>query len=119
MTIIQGDCGGILFRGDDASSKFYFFRVCQDGSYALTAFLGSNNLNGLTGNTSSAIHTGINQPNTIAVVANVSTLDLYVNQQKIDSVSDGTYSHGQVGVVAEASNNQTLVMFSNAKVWTL
>jgi hypothetical protein len=56
----------------------------------------------LVDKSSSAIHTGLNQPNTIAVLANGITLNLYVHQQKIDSVSDSTYSHGQVGVVAAA-----------------
>ncbi len=42
-------------------------------------------------NSSSAIHTGLNQSNLIGVVANGSTLDLYVNNQKIDSVSDSAH----------------------------
>ncbi len=73
----------------------------------------------LTSNSSSAIKTGLNQSNLIAVVANGSTLDLFVNGQKIDSVLDSTYSHGQIGVVADATNNQTEVVYSNAKVWKL
>jgi len=30
MTVIRGDCGGIVFRSDSDSGKEYFFRVCQD-----------------------------------------------------------------------------------------
>jgi serine/threonine protein kinase len=121
MRIIKGDCGGVSFRDDDATGKLYFFRVCQDGSYSLFLFMGFNGTNAktLTSNSSSAIKTGLNQSNVIAVVANGSKLDLFVNGQKIDSVLDSTYSHGQIGVVADAVNNQTEVVFSNAKVWKL
>ncbi len=121
MRIIKGDCGGIFFRGDDVSSTFYFFRVCQDGSYALRLYVDNTGAHARTliGSNSSAIRTGLDQSNTIAVVANGSTLDFYVNQQKIDSINDSTYSHGQVGVIAEAYSNQTEVVFSNARVWTL
>ncbi len=121
MTIFQGDCGGITFRADSANSNLYFFRVCQDGSYALKLYVDNMNANAqtLTGHSSSSIHKGLNQSNTIAVVANVSTIDLYVNQQKIDSVSDSTYNHGQVGLVADAVNSPTEVVFSDAKVWRL
>lgn len=48
----------------------------------------------------SAIKQGINQSNVIAVVANGSSFDLYVNGQKIDSASDGTYSQGFIGLIA-------------------
>jgi serine/threonine protein kinase len=113
LRIINGDCGGLIFRSDETSGTFYLFQVCQDGSYAL--FVNSQIL---TSNSSSAIHAGLNQINDIAVVANGSMLDLYANQQKIDSVNDNMYSHGQVGVVAEAISNQTEVAFSNARVWT-
>ncbi len=121
MTIIQGDCGGITFRANTANSNLYFFRVCQGGSYALRLYVDNVNADAqtLVSSSSSLIHKGLNQSNTIAVVANGNTLNLYVNQQKVDSISDSTYSHGQVGVVADAISNQTEVVFSNARVWTL
>lgn len=58
---------------------------------------------------------GLGQSNTIAVVANGSTIDLYVNSQKVDSVNDSTFSQGYVGVAASTS---TEAVFSNAVVWT-
>ncbi len=94
---------------------FYHFAVCQDGMYAL---YDSYDITLIQPNSSSAIHTGLNQSNLIAVVANGSTLDLYVNNQKIDSVSDSAHSQGQIGVAATDVNNPTEVVFSNAKVWT-
>src|SRR3989442_15425475 len=35
MTIIQGDCGGIVFRRDSTNANLYVFQVCQNGSYRL------------------------------------------------------------------------------------
>ncbi len=69
----------------------------------------------------SAINAGLNQSNLVAVVAQGSTLNLYINQQKIDSISDTTYSHGEIAVVADGfpSNHPTEVMYSNARVWKL
>jgi hypothetical protein len=55
----------------------------------------------------------------IAVVANAGAFDLYANKQKISSMSDSTFSHGQIGVAASASNDPAEVVYSNAKVWTL
>jgi len=53
----------------------------------------------------------------IAVVANGSHLDMYVNQQNIASVNDSTYSQGLVGFVAENDSGPSEAVFSNAKVW--
>jgi len=54
-----------------------------------------------------------------AVVANYSNIGLYLNQQKIDSVTDGSLSHGQIGVIVGNINNSALAVFSHARVWTL
>lgn len=116
MRIIQGDCGGLIFRYDTTNDKnFYQFRVCQDGIYVLSNSYSIT----LARNSSSAIYTGLNQSNLIAVVANGSTLDLYVNNQRIDSVSDSSYSQGEIGVAAIYITGPTEVVYSNAKVWTL
>lgn len=120
MTIIKGDCGGIVFRYDSTSGKLYHFEVCQDGSYTLNRYVDSTGTKAkpLTTNGSSpAIHTGLNQPNVIAVVANDSTLDLYVNYQKIDSVNDNSYSSGQVALAVTAKADPTEVVYGNAKLW--
>jgi hypothetical protein len=37
MTITKGDCGGLIFRSDDALTRFYYFRVCQGGYYDLSS----------------------------------------------------------------------------------
>jgi serine/threonine protein kinase len=120
LTIIKGDCGAIIFRADATRLYYYYFLICQDGSYQFSLFTGGNGLPAQTfrSGSSSAIK-GLNQANLIAVVANGNTFDLYVNSQKIDSASDGTYTVGQIGVAAQYNNNSTEVVFSDAKVWVL
>ncbi len=118
--VVKGDCAGMVFRADSNTGKMYFFEVCQDGSYTFSRYLDftGNNVKDLAGGSSSAIATGVGQTNTLAVVAQGSTLTIYVNKQKISSATDSTFTHGQIGVFADASNNPTEVAFNNAKVWT-
>ena len=121
MTVLKGDRGGIIFRADPTNTKFYLFRVGQDGSYDLYLYVDTNGSNAqlLAQGSSSAIHTGLNHPNKIAVIANESNLSFYVDQQFIVSIKDTTYQSGSIGVFADAQTNPTEVAFSSAKVWTL
>lgn len=119
MTIVQGVSGGIVFRTDPTNENFYYFHVHIDGSYSLDIY-NNNILNStLKSGPNSNINIGLNQSNLIAVVANGSNIYLYVNDQHIDSISDSTFSQGEIGVAAFSTGNQTEVVFSNAKVWTL
>ena len=34
LTIVTGDCGGMLFRATASLWHYYYFRICQDGTYA-------------------------------------------------------------------------------------
>ncbi len=120
VNIVKGDCGGFIFRADTNSGKLYLFEVCTDGSYSLYVY---RNFNGdstqLANASSAAIKSGLNQPNVLAVIAQGSTLTLYVNRQKITSVTNNAFSQGQVGMVADSNSNATGVVFSNARLWTL
>jgi hypothetical protein len=120
MTITQGDCGGLTIRDNGDTSNAYVFQVCQNGSYSFDKYVSNSNSTNLKQkNNSPAINQGTGQSNVIAVVANGSTLDLYVNGQKIDSTSDPSYSRGNIGLIAEAISNETTVTYQEAKVWTL
>lgn len=120
MTIVKGDRGGFVFRVDSTLDEdFYYFNINMVGGYALDIYSTKGYLKTLSSGFSSAFHRGFNQMNLIAVVAQGSKIDLYVNLQHIVSVSDGTYSHGQIGVVAEDDFNPAEVVYSNAKVWQL
>jgi hypothetical protein len=113
MTIIDGDCGGIWFR---ANGPAYLFQVCQDRRYSLFCFC-LQGIQTLSNSVSQAIHSGRNQSNLIAVVAIGSHYDLYVNRERIDSISNSALSSGRINFGA-AGSDPTEVAFANAKVWT-
>ena len=116
VTILKGDCGGVIFRA--TPNSFYEFRFCKDGNYYLSLYVdqtGSNAKN-LTGNSSSNIRP---DTNLLAIVANNNTIDMYLNNQKVDSITDSTYSRGHLGVIADAHTSPTEVKYSNIKVWNL
>ena len=123
MRIVKGNGGGIVFRGNEMGNGYYFF-IGQNGMYEFGIYnncIGTYNnckISPLRSGSSPAISKGLNQPNLAAVVASGSTIDLYVNDQKIDSVSDSSYSQGGIGVFASGVNGPTEVAFNDAKVWT-
>jgi len=123
MQIIKGECGGLISRADTTNGdtpSFYYFEVCQDGSYDVTAFLKGNHIYLIGRTKSSAIYQGFQQRNWVKVVANANTLYFYVNEHMIDHISDTNLSSGQIGIMARSYNNPpTEVAFSNAKVWLL
>lgn len=106
MTILRGDGGGILFRANGI-----------DGLY-LYAGTGGSHVQVLTSGRAAAIYTGLNITNVLGVVAHGNTIDMYVNHQRIDGVTNDTYDAGQVGVAAAYEAGITEVVFSNAQVWT-
>jgi len=121
VTIVKGEEGGILFHGD-GNGNSYLFSINQKGDYRLWFFFDCPNIcniSGLRSGSSPFINTGLNKSNLVAVVAKGSTIDLYVNNHKIDDVSDSTYGQGQIGVFAfDADVAPSEVVFSDAKVWT-
>lgn len=121
MTITQGDEGGFLFRADPNNSKFYLFRVTTNGAYNLFLYSSSqaSSAKSLLSNTATNFKTGLNQTNTITLVAQGSNLYVYINNQFLDSVSDSTLTSGKIGVFGENSTNPTDVAFTNAQVWQL
>jgi len=84
MTLVTGNYGGIVFRADRATTHFYYFRISPDGNYFLTSYVDKDPAHArvLASGPSSSINTGLGQTNIIAVVAQGSSLDLYVNYEK-------------------------------------
>ena len=119
MTIIQGDDGGLIFRTNDMNGKFYFFSVGRDGTYSLSVSKDSTHSTPLAYDQSSLINTAPGRPNTLTVIAQGSNISLYINRQFVGSVTDTTYTSGEIGIFADDMNNATVVTFRNARVWTL
>ena len=123
MMVAQGDAGGLIFRANTSgqSPAFYYFRLNQDGTYYFFLYVDSTATNARTlahGN-ATGFNTGLNQTNLISVVAKGSTLALYVNKQQVTSVTDSTFTSGQIGLTADYINSSTEVVYTNAKVWQL
>ena len=117
MTVDTGTQGGIVFRADGSQNSFYLFRIGIDGSYFLDVYKNATTSATLTTGYSAAITPGLGQQNTVAVIAIQNTLDLYVNQQYVASVTDSSLSAGEIGVAAYDTSVPTEIEFSNAQVW--
>lgn len=118
MTIDQGSQGGLLFRANSAQSQYYLFRIGTDGSYTLEAY-NNNQVKTLRSGFSTAISTGTGRSNMLQVIVQDKTIALFVNSTLIDSVSNSTYTSGQIGVVALDYSLPTEVEFRDAQVWVL
>lgn len=119
MTISSGGEGGIIFRGNKANGQYYLFRIDVSGAYALDLYNGASKYTLLKSGVNPAILSGAGQSNELTVIADKGTLDLFVNQSYVDSVSDTTLSAGQIGVAVINTSLPATVTFSNAEVWKL
>jgi hypothetical protein len=122
MTIVKGDCGGIIFREDGTEgSKEYMFNVCQDGFYRVDIDEGASlQFQNITyGQPAPGWNKGLNQVNMIGVVAQGTKMTVYVNKQQVTSFNDSTYGSGRLGVDVWNRNGPTSdVTFTNERVWT-
>jgi len=121
LTILKGDCAGIVFRGDATSSKQYYYEICQTGAYDVVVFDGSGN----TGKyvikpiINSAIKMG-SAINVIAVTANNDTLQVYANSTLLNTIQDTALTSGSIGVVVINNKSAgTDAGFAGAKVWKI
>jgi len=124
ITIVQGDNGGIVFRGaisDTGFGTYYIFWITASGYFDLFRY--SANGTAYTPlfpiQFSPFLHIGQGAMNTIAVAAHGDNIDLFINRHFVGHAIDGTYLYGQIGVTANDYNNPTEVLFTNAKVWQL
>ncbi len=119
MTVDSGTQGGIVFRANGSQNTFYLFRIGIDGSYFLDLYNGSTAPVLLSYGYTAAITPGLSQQNTIAVIAVQHSIDLYVNQQYVASVTNTSLTSGTIGVASFDDSVPTEIEFSNAQVWDL
>ncbi len=89
---------GLMFRISTDRRQHYAFEINQN-SYEFTAYTSEWRVI-RPWTLSAAIHP--NQTNSLAVVAKGSDLTLFINDQKVDQVSDATFSSGGVGLGIES-----------------
>ena len=117
MKINLGTQGGIIFHADSTTGSFYYFHINNhNDTYGLDIYSGNVLSQTLSQGPVPSMLTGLGQTNLLGVVANGNKIDLYVNMQYVTSVNDSTYTSGQIGVVADAIDAATQVVFSDAQV---
>src|SRR5207248_6452588 len=106
------------FRANSNSGQQYIFRVCQDNLHYYLYRCSSYNSNCplLKSDFSFDINVGLSTNNTLALVANGTNIDLYINGTKVDSASDSAYTFGQIGLIGSTINNATEAVYTNLKV---
>ena len=123
MTVLSGDCGGMILRDSGTSYyKGYVFSICGDSSY----FLYREDYDPKTKqSTATTIDNGTtvgfqsNQVNKIAMMATGNIIEGYLNGKKLSSKQDNAFlDKGLVGLVAIDNGQSTEVKFNNAKVWS-
>jgi len=119
MTILKGDNGGLVFRGDGSTTKFYAFRLDTHGIYDLFSAQDSNHSTELAYGSSSSFKKNAGQVNLLTIIARNSSIYFYINKQYVGNITDSTYHSGQIGFFAEDHNNPTDIAFNNAEVWKL
>lgn len=117
MTIQKGNQGGLIFRGNKNSLKFYSFRVGSDGAVALYASQDNSHSHNLFYDHSDAVKTGAGQTNIVTVIARSSTMYFYINKQYVGQVQDTAYASGQIGLLSADLSAATDVAYQNARVW--
>lgn len=121
VTLTQGNQGqaGMLFRVDATNQAYYFFHIGADGSYAVDLYNDNNEASTLTHGTSTAILSGLNQPNMLAVMAKGNVFTLLVNNQYVTTVTDSTLQAGKIGVAVVNNGTPVSAQFSDAQVWNV
>ncbi|HLX40151.1 MAG TPA: hypothetical protein VKR42_06440 [Ktedonobacteraceae bacterium] len=119
--LTQNSCGGIIFRNqvDSYVADYYEFYICTDGNYYCGVVGGLYNS---LANGAAIFNTGVQQPNILAVVAQDSQFQLYVNGVLVNQVNETHFSNGTIAVFAyylTDPNAVNEVAFNDVKVWTL
>jgi hypothetical protein len=117
MTFIHGNSGGIAFRVNQQNG--YLFGVSSGGIYGVLVIKNNQASTPLTSGQSVAINTRPNAANLLTIVARGDNIFMYVNKQFVTSVTDGTYTAGQIGIFASDDTVASDVAFTNAEVWKL
>jgi eukaryotic-like serine/threonine-protein kinase len=120
MKILEGDCGGLTFRGN--GDAFYYFIVCQDGHYRFVKYTNDQTPAVILKDAiSPSIIMMLNADNSIALKADGTTMSLYLNERLIDNIQASSYHSGQIGILVRSQelNVLTEAVFSNVHLWKL
>lgn len=119
MNILRGDGGGIVFRANTIASQNYLLKISTKGEFELDYYPDQTGKNAqtLANDSSTLLKTGLNQDNTICVIARGDTISFYFNGHYATTVKDSNLASGQIGVTADDGTNATEVVYTQAQVW--
>ncbi|EFH83825.1 zinc-ribbon domain-containing protein [Ktedonobacter racemifer] len=119
VSILQGEGAGFSFR-HPGTGDYYTFLYTTQGTYTAEIYSGGEYKRSLlSGSRSQDLKTGVEQTNTVMIIAHKSTFDIYANGKFVDTFSDSTYTEGTLGLTAYAKSSPAEVSFSNLKIWRL
>lgn len=120
MTLASSCSGGVLFRGNKDKGTYYLFTVNANGTYLFEVYGSSANSHVTLASGTNAAILGVSQTNTLAVIADKTVIDLFVNQTFLAEISDvQLLGAGQVGVAVYNTGLPASATFSNAEVWKI
>jgi Domain of Unknown Function (DUF1080) len=119
MSIVRGDGGGLIFRANGITTKFYQLIIEHDGTYVIAATQDQTHSTEIGYGQSSTFKRSRGQNNLLTLIARGTHISFYVNKQFAGGISDGTYKSGQIGFMVDSHTGSTDVAFQNAQVWKL
>lgn len=119
MQIVQGDAGGLVFRANSSTYKYYVLSIGRDGTYFVSASKDFSHSTEIGYGQSPAFKQNAGQTNLLTLVARGNNMYFFVNKQYAGSINDGAYKSGQIGLMVDNRTGSTDVAFKNAQVWKL
>ena len=114
-----GNQGGLIWRLDSTSDTYYYLSITYNGDYELFLVQHDHAIS-LRSGSSQHINKWMTTPvwNTLLVIAQGSTLTIFINNHYVDTVSDTRLTQGAIGVaVSSPQNHYSLAQYRNAEVW--
>lgn len=120
VSILKGDVGGVRFHAVDGNG--YVMMFDSEGHVRVSLYKsGSSEPHILWDGSSSAIKRGYNQTNTIGIVVKGNTFTFYINSQNVKSLTDSTYTEGNIdlvgGLYSDSDNKNSDVAFNTLRMW--
>ncbi|GER81999.1 hypothetical protein KTAU_06370 [Thermogemmatispora aurantia] len=122
MKILSGASGGVFFRLHPnlfSLSSGYLFEVDSQGRYRIARFDGGIEQPFADWASSPALQSGNGVANTLQIIANGSSLSFYANNVYLTTVSDNSYTEGNIGFLGTAGDNDANVVYSNLAIYAL
>jgi hypothetical protein len=122
MKILSGASGGVFIRLHPnlfSLSSGYLFEVDSQGRYRIARFDGGIEQPFADWASSPALQSGNGVANTLQIIANGSSLSFYANNVYLITVSDNSYTEGNIGFLGTAGDNDANVVYSNLAIYAL